>query len=165
MADAVTGTTRVGVAPVPLAPVVIGGIDGSGNVQALLTGTDGSVTRGQSSESVIYASASRTSDPTVVDQTNNSCVGLVVVINCTAVSGSSSVVFTIQGKNSLGVLYTILASAAIVGTGVTVLRVYPDLTAAANTKATDLIPRTWNIKAVHGTADATTYSVTACLIP
>ncbi len=165
MATAVNGPNKVGDSPLPVAPVVIGGIDANGHLQALLVGTDGAVTRGQSSETVIYASASRTSDPTVVDQTNNSCVGLVVVINCTAVSGSSSVVFTIQGKNSLGVLYTILASAAIVGTGVTVLRVYPDLTAAANTKATDLIPRTWNIKAVHGTADATTYSVTASLVP
>ncbi len=126
---------------------------------------DGSLGRGSSTNATIYASASRTSDPAVVDQTNVSSVGVVVVINCTAVSGSSSVVFTIQGKDNLGILYPILVSAAIVGTGTTVLRVYPTITAAANTKATDLIPRTWNVKAVHGTADATTYSVTASLLP
>ncbi len=162
----VTGGSKIGVAPVPSAALVVAGVDGSGLVTPILVGTNGSITpQSVSTNTTLYASASRTSDPTVVDQTNANCVGIVVVINCTAVSGSSSVVFTIQGKDNLGVVYTILASAAIVGTGTTVLRVYPDLTAAANTKATDLIPRTFNIKAVHGTADATTYSVTYSLIP
>lgn len=115
-------------------------------------------------DNTIYASAARTADPTAVDQTNYNGRGLHVVIDVTAVTATPSVVFTIQGKNSLGVVYTILASAAITGTGTTVLKVYPGLTGAANAVANDVLPRTWNIKAVHADTDSITYSVTASVI-
>ena len=166
MPQAVNGGQTVGNPPVPNAPVYVAGLDGSGNLRGLLVGTDGSLTpQSVSTNQTIYASAARTADPTVVDQTNANCSGISVVINCTAVTSSPSVVFTIQGKDNLGILYALLASVAIVGTGTTVLQVYPGITAANNTKANALVPRTWNIKAVHGNTDSITYSVTASLIP
>lgn len=113
----------------------------------------------------IYASAARTADPTVVDQSNSGCRGLHLVIDCTAADATPSVVFTIQGKDPVsGKVWTILASAAITAVGTTVLKVYPGLTAAANAAANDILPPTWNVKAVHANGVSVTYSVTAQLV-
>ena len=92
--------------------------------------------------------------------------GLHLVIDATALAATPSVVFTIQGYSPLGDdYYTILASAAIVGTGTTVLRVYPGLTNAANTVANDNLPALWRVSAVAGDADSLTYSIAAILLP
>lgn len=113
----------------------------------------------------IFASATRTATPTAVIVTNYNARGLHLVINVTSVTSTPSVVFTIEGRDILsGEYYTILASAAITGTGTTVLRVYPGLGASANLIANDILPRTINIKAVHGDADSITYSVGCSLI-
>lgn len=108
----------------------------------------------------LFSSAARTATSQSSDQTNRSWRGLICVINVTAASATPSVVFTIQGKDSVSsVYYTHLASAAITGTGTTVLRVYPGLTAAANLTANDVLSRTWRIDATHADADSITYSV------
>lgn len=108
----------------------------------------------------MFSSAARTATSQTADQTNRNWRGLVCVIDVTAIAATPSVVFTIQGKDSVSSKYfTILASAAIVGTGTTVLRVYPGLTAAANVTANDVLPRTWRIDATHADADSITYSV------
>ena len=113
----------------------------------------------------VFASAARTATPTPYDGTNYNARGLHLTIDCTAAAATPSVVFTIQGKDALsGKFYTILASAAITGTGTTVLRVYPGLTAAANTVASDVLPRSWRVIATHADADSITYSVGASLI-
>lgn len=113
----------------------------------------------------VFASAARTATPTPFDGTNLNGRGLHLVIDCTAVTATPSVVFTIQGADVLsGKFYTILVSAAITGTGTTVLRVYPGLTASANVTASDILPRTWRVIATHGDADSITYSVGASLI-
>lgn len=113
----------------------------------------------------LYASAARTAAPTLVDQTNEGAKGVHVVIDVTAVTADPSVVFTIEGKDpASGKYYTILASAAIVGTGTTVLRVFPGATAAANLTANDVIPKTWRVKCVHADTDSITYSVGASLV-
>ena len=44
------------------------------------------------------------------------------------------------------------------------LRVYPGLTASANVTASDVLPATWRVEAVHGDTDSITYSVSANLI-
>ena len=69
------------------------------------------------------------------------------------------VVFTIAGMSPGGTAYTILASAAITTTGLTVLRVHPELTAATNTIAKDVLPAALKITATHGDADSITYSM------
>lgn len=92
--------------------------------------------------------------------------GVEIVIDATAAAATPSVVFTIQGYSSLGDdYYTILASAAITGTGTTILRVYPGLTAATNVTANDVLPAQWRVSVAAGDADSLTYSVNALLIP
>ena len=71
----------------------------------------------------------------------------------------------IEGKDLIsGKYYTVLASAAITGTGTTVLKVYPGITASANASASDILPRTWRVTATHANTDSITYSVGASVI-
>jgi hypothetical protein len=119
----------------------------------------------QNREVTVFASAAYTASQNSADLSNPYARGVIVTIDVTAFAATPSVVFTIKGKSALGSDYnTILASAAITGTGQTVLRVYPGLTAAANVAANDIVPCTWRIEAVHADADSITYSVSANLI-
>lgn len=102
------------------------------------------------------------------DMGNLGGAGLIVTIAVTAAADSPSVVFTVQGKDKIsGQYYTLLASAAITGTGTTALMIHPALTAAANSKASALVPDVWRVQAVGAAAvDATmTARVSACLTP
>lgn len=82
-------------------------------------------------------------------------------IDVTAVTATPSVVFTIAGiaPTQASTAYTILESAAITGTGLTVLRVSPHLTAAANTIAKDMLPSALKVTATHADTDSITYEV------
>lgn len=82
-------------------------------------------------------------------------------IDVTAVTATPSVVFTIAGiaPTDAGTSYTILTSAAITGTGLTVLRVSQHLTAAANTIAKDMLPSAVKVTATHADTDSITYEV------
>jgi hypothetical protein len=113
----------------------------------------------------VFTSTARTATPTAFTGTNYNARGLHLVIDVTAATSTPSTVFTILGVDAIsGGTYTILASAAIVGVGRTVLRVYPGLTAAANLVASDILPRSWSVTAAHGNANSQTYSVGASLI-
>lgn len=106
----------------------------------------------------LFTSAARTATSSVT--MNTQCMGGVFVINVTAASATPSVVFTIAGVDPASdTAYTILASAAITGTGTTVLRIHPELTAAANTIAKDVLPQAVKITATHADADSITYSL------
>ena len=119
----------------------------------------------QNREVTVLASAARTESVNSADQENPYARGAVITIDVTAATASPSVVFTVKGKSALGSdYYTILASAAITGTGQTVLRIYPGLTAAPNVTVSDVLPRVWRVEAVHADADEITYSVSANLI-
>lgn len=123
------------------------------------------MSRAYNRELTLFASAARTASENSADQDNLHARGVIIVIDVTAASATPSVVFTIKGKSGLGSdYYTILASAAITGTGQTVLRVYPGLTAAANLVASDVLPRVWRVEAVHADADSITYSVSGNLV-
>jgi hypothetical protein len=116
-------------------------------------------------EITILASAARTATTTSNDFYNHRARGAVFCIDATAAADTPSVVFTVQGKSSLGSDYwTILASAAITGTGATILRVYPGITAAANAAVSDVLPLIYRISAVHADGDSLTYSVSANLV-
>lgn len=107
---------------------------------------------------LIFSSAART-ETTTGTSTISSMQGLFF-INVTAVTATPSVVFTISGVSPVGsTAYTILASAAITTTGLTVLRVSPHLTAAANTIAKDILPASISVTAAHGDTDSITYSL------
>lgn len=115
----------------------------------------------------VLPSAARTATPSVdtFKVSSGAVTGLLLIIDVTAASASPSVVFTLLGYDRIsGKTYTILASAAITGTGTTVLRVHPELTAAANLIAKDLIPNEFTVSAVHADADSITYSVSAHLL-
>lgn len=87
-------------------------------------------------------------------------IGGVFIINATAAAATPSVVFTVKGVDpASGSTWDILASAAITGTGTTVLRIHPSLTAAANTIAKDVLPSSIVVSAVAADADSLTYSV------
>jgi len=113
----------------------------------------------------VWESAARTATITSEDFFNPGADGIIVTIDCTAIAATPSVVFTINGKDpASGKYYMILTSAAIVGTGTTVLRIYPGLTAVGNQTATDVLPRDFQIKATHGDTDSITYSVGAVML-
>jgi len=85
--------------------------------------------------------------------------GVVLYINITNANGGT-VTVTAQGVDPVGTtnVYTILASAGLSSNGLTVLKIYPGLTAVANTVASDIVPALWNIKHVVATASMT-YSI------
>lgn len=98
------------------------------------------------------------------DQTNPYGRGLKVCINM-ALIGTGSVTVTVQGKDPTSqTYYPILASAAIVANGFSVLTVYPALTAAANVTASDVMPRQWRISATANNANPTNYTVSATVL-
>lgn len=90
-----------------------------------------------------------TTAPVISDITNAGYRGVLVFINIDAISGTTgtaeSVTVTIRGRDFDGTVYTILASAALVATGLVVLRVYPGLTAAANLTVSDVLPPVWDL--------------------
>ena len=112
----------------------------------------------------LFASAARTASANGTDQTNPGYKGVKVRINVTASGSTDSQTWTIQGKDSAGVYYTILASAARTTTGVETLTVYPGLTETANVDASDVLPRFWRLISTM-TGDTATWSAYATLLP
>lgn len=117
-------------------------------------------------ELVLSASSAKTATANYTPPDASEHRGVFVVIDVSAVAATPSVVFTIQGYDPASASwYTILASAAITGTGQTILRVHPELTAAANLVAKDVLPRQWRVNATHADADSITFSLGAILLP
>lgn len=119
-----------------------------------------------SEEAVLYSSAVRTLDSISPEVKNlGGFRGCRVVIDMTAVPTVETVTFTIQGKDKAsGKWYTLLASIAVVATGVVVLTVYPGLTAVANVTATDVIPDRIRVDLNHSASGNFTYSLGIALI-
>jgi hypothetical protein len=111
------------------------------------------------------ASAARTATNNSGPLSNFAARGVHVIVDVTAFAATPSVVFTIDGFDVVsGKWYTLLTSAAITGTGTTLLSVYPGITPAANTAVSQVIPRVWRVNATHGDADSITYSVGAIIL-
>ncbi len=108
----------------------------------------------------LLASAARTADVDTLDQVNEFFRGVKVYINVSASADTPSVVFTIQEKDPVSGTYTtVLASAAVTGTGHTVLTVYPGVTVTANVSASVALPRNWRVNCNAADADSLTYSL------
>lgn len=93
--------------------------------------------------------------------------GILLFVHISAITGTSpTLTVTIQGKApGSGQYYTILASAALNATGLTVLRIYPGLTAAANLTANDILPASYRVvTAIGGTTPAVTATISALLV-
>lgn len=86
------------------------------------------------------------------DLDNLSARAAQVVIDITSITGTTpTATFTVQGKDEAsGKYYTILASAALNAAGTTVLKIGPGLTAAANSVANDILPRTFRVICTTG---------------
>ena len=105
-----------------------------------------------------FASSARTATSTV-HQNISSAAGFFI-IDVSAATATPSVVFTVNGVDPVSnSTFTIIESAAITGTGTTVLRVFPGATAAANTIVNDLLPEGISITATHADTDSITYTV------
>lgn len=105
-----------------------------------------------------FASAARTATSSV-NETISSAAGFFI-IDVTSATATPSVVFTIKGVDPVSdSTFTILTSAAITGTGTTVLRVFPGATASANVTVNDLLPEGITVTATHADTDSITYSV------
>lgn len=100
------------------------------------------------------------------DQLNPSGRGVKVVVDITAISGTTpTLTVTIQGKDPVsGKYFTLLASAALNATGTTVLTVYPGLTASANAVASDVLPRDWRIIWTAGGTPVITATIAAIVV-
>jgi hypothetical protein len=73
---------------------------------------------------------------------------------------SNTVAFTLQGKDiASGKYYTILESAVLTTAATTILKVYPNFTASANTIAKDCLPQDFRVIAVNTNDSSITYSV------
>lgn len=116
------------------------------------------------SSTTIYASAARTATPTAVTRRVDRYKGCVLIIDVTAIAATPSVTPKIEGVSASGAVYTLLTGAAITATGVTALKIFPGITAAANVAVSDVLPQTIKVTLTHGDADSATYSVDLVLI-
>ncbi len=99
------------------------------------------------------------------DLVNDGYRGVQVFLNINAIS-TSSVTITIEGKSPVGTdeYYTILESAAISATGLTVLTIYPTKPDNANVDEQDVLPVTWRITAAVG-GGTQTYDIGYVYLP
>lgn len=111
----------------------------------------------------LLASASRSATTNSATMTcPDDADGMVVFIDNTAIGVAPSTVFNIQGYDDVADdWYTILASAAVTAVSFTALRVGLGVAIVANASSGDPLPRAFRINAVHGNANAHTYSVQA----
>lgn len=101
------------------------------------------------------------------DQRNDNCRGITVIVDLTAVSGTSpTCVVTIEGLDpQSGKYFTLLASASLTGVGTTILKVFPGATASANAVANDQLPKFWRVKTtIGGTTPSFTGKIAASLV-
>lgn len=111
-------------------------------------------------QTTLFASAARTASANGADITRTSERGIQVIINVTVVPGVDTVTFTIQGKDNVGVYYTLLASAALVGTGTVVMTICPGCAVTANVSANTIVPDVYRVITTHSAGTSFTYSVT-----
>lgn len=89
------------------------------------------------------------------DIVNTNGKGVNIGIN-TTVDAAGAYTVSIQGKDIVsGTYYTILTSASIAAAGFVLLSIYPGFTAAANTVANAVLPRTWRVQVVVTTGPIT----------
>lgn len=114
----------------------------------------------------IFASAARTATTIGTSQTNKFHKGIVFTVDMTAVTATGSIVFTLQGYDSLSTKwYTILATAAITTVTPGTYSAFPGAPATANVSANFQLPKTWRIIATAANGVSMTYSVSADLLP
>ncbi len=118
----------------------------------------------------VFASAAYTADQTstVVRSALKSVSGghtrgLALVIDCTSITSSPSVVFTLEVATGGAAFATIATSAAVTSSGqAAVLIIHPDVaTDIANFADQGPMRSRWRVVATHGNGNSITYSVIA----
>lgn len=112
-------------------------------------------------QDVLFVASARTTLQNSTDQIKTAERGVHIIINVTTVPGTDTITPKIQGKDALGNYYDVLVGGAISTTGITVLKVYPGITAVANGAANDVIPTVYRIVITPSAASSFIYSVTA----
>jgi hypothetical protein len=120
----------------------------------------------------IVAPAGYTATQTSDDIGTLGAVALELITNFVKTGAAPSVVITIQGVIYPGgptqpaVVWPLLVSAALVATGVSVLRVSGNaLTGVANVTVQDIVPDRIRVVYTHANGDVATYSSTLILAP
>jgi hypothetical protein len=85
--------------------------------------------------------------------------GLHVIINITAIAGGVTLTPKVRGKDALGNAYDLLVGAGLTATGLTVLKIVPAITDAANSAVSDMLPDVYDVVMTQTGAGAHTYSV------
>ena len=114
---------------------------------------------------VVLSAATTSSDSQKLD--NLRWRGAQICVNITAVAGTGPT-FTVivEGHDAAsGQYYTLLSSAALSAVGTTVLTVYPGAAVAANSVASNVLPKVWRIRyTIAGTTPAITATIGVNLI-
>ena len=141
-------------------------VDGYGALYVVQTNAAGVALPTIPAESTILASAARTTLQNVSVTNSAGYRGVHVVIDTTLDPSTASITPSIQWYSTLGDDWiTVLTGAAIAGTGVIMLSVFPGAVAAANTVADGWLPPTWRFSMAVADAESMTYSVNAILLP
>jgi hypothetical protein len=113
-------------------------------------------------QQTLLAAAVRAATNASADLEGDIADGVHVIIDMTAVPGVVTVTPTIQGRDSIsGKYYDILVGAAIVATGLVVLKVVQGVTPVANLAVSDIVPSAWRVLMTHSAGGNFTYSVSA----
>lgn len=151
------GTNNIGDVDVITLPALPAGTNNIGDVDVLTlpaTNVDGTA----------LASAARTATTSSSDITNSWGKGILVFFDVTAVA-TSDVKVKVEGKDpTSGKYYTILEGASVTTISTNVYKVNPALTAAVNSIANDILPKTIRLTVTHANANSTTYSVGYSLV-
>ena len=118
-------------------------------------------------EFVILPSAARTATPNsqlLVQSGAALYKGVTIVVDMTAVTATGTVTITVDAIDpASGKNINLLTSTALSTVATTVLKVHPDLPAAANVSAQAALPPRLQITATHGNGVSMTYSIGAWL--
>lgn len=111
-------------------------------------------------EGIALASAARTATTSSADLYNVDGLGVLVILDVTAITATPSLTVSVQGKDpASGKYVTLFTGAAVTTVSTNTYVVYPGVTETANVDAAVPVPRTFRITVTHADADSATYSV------
>ena len=115
---------------------------------------------------VVTLTAAGSGTVTSADLQNVTGAGVSVVIDITAITGTSpTLVVKVQGKDvASGKYFDLITSATLNATGTTRLRIYPGIIqTGTNTFVSDVVPEWYRISyTIGGTSPAVTATIGAC---
>lgn len=143
-----------------------GFVAGGTTVKKMLVDANGVLLANAPYPVTVLGTGARTATATQADQTVFGAYrGIVVVLDVT-IAGTGSITLSIEGKDPVSGTYrVILAGAAVTTISTNVYKVYPTITAVANSIAQDFLPSVWRVKVTANNGNTITYSVGAVLVP